>query len=283
MTILITGASGRIGLPVLQAISKLNEPIRLLDRCPPSKKLLKYLGDYVQGDILDYKAWQRALQEVDTVVHLAAISGNLPDALQTNVLSTHILARCAVESGVRKIVFASSNCILGHCDRQSCSRFGALYFPLDEAHPCLHEADYGLSKFLCEKVLEAAVRKSRLEIIALRLGWVWSQEQCEIRRRCANYDDSSHIDAVWGYVHERDCAEAFRLAITKTMPKKFDAMYISAKDTLSSTPSRVLAHKYFSSVTLAEEWDEDSHPSFFTWRKANKLLNYEPEHSWRDI
>ena len=282
MKILVTGASGRIGISVLREIHKLGLPIRILDKCSPPQEAFDYLEDYVEGNILDYTSWQRALSGVDVVIHLAAVSRNTSDALRTNLVSTHMLAYCAAEQNVRKIVFASSNCVVGHCDMKPCSQFQAEYFPIDEAHPFFHEADYGLSKYLCEKVLEAAVRKNQYEVIALRLGWVWSESQCAIRKNDNLIGENTYIDAIWNYIHEEDCAAAFRLAITKTMPSKFEVMYISAQDTLSSVPSRILADKYFSSAALPEDWKKFSFPSFFSWRKAKKLLGYEPMHSWRE-
>lgn len=282
MKILITGASGRIGLPIVREIYKIGMPISLLDKFPPSKEVSSYIKEYIEGDILDSKVWEKALSGIEIVIHLAAISKDVCTTLRTNLISTHMLARYAAETDVKKIVFASSNCVVGHCDTLSSLPFEAQYFPIDEAHPHIHESDYGLSKYLGEKVLEAAVRKYQFKVIALRLGWVWSKNQCEELRSETSNSRNKHIDAIWNYIHEEDCAAAFRLAVEKTIPNKFEVMYVSAKDTLSYTPSQVLARQYFPLARISDDWTNNSYPSFFSWKKANRLLGYEPKFSWRE-
>jgi dTDP-L-rhamnose 4-epimerase len=74
--------------------------------------------EFIQSDVRDRKAWERALQGVDAVFHLAAYQDYLPDFgkfFHVNTVSTALLYEVIVEQRlpVQKIVVASSQATYG--------------------------------------------------------------------------------------------------------------------------------------------------------------------------
>ncbi|MGB0678038.1 MAG: NAD-dependent epimerase/dehydratase family protein [Polyangiales bacterium] len=276
---LVTGITGRIGLSMLQELRATGHTLRALTRSRPIDRIACLLDEQVQGDIQDETSWQRALSDVDVVVHLAGISHNVAGVLTANILSTHTMALACLAQGVRRIVFASSNCVLGHCDRASTQPFALDYLPIDEAHPLRPEADYGLSKSLAEQVLQAASRSGNLQVCALRFAWIWSDAMCT-KRRTQSYDESAFASTLWAYVHAEDAACALRQALESPPAQDFCAMYISAADTTADSPSLALVERYYGAAA-AQAANLPGHASLFAHHAAKQLIGYHPERSWR--
>ncbi|GAD51873.1 UDP-glucose 4-epimerase [Halarchaeum acidiphilum MH1-52-1] len=111
--VLLTGAEGRVGQAVLGGIGDAYE-WRLFDRDPPAEETDH---EFVIGDVTDDETVRDAMADVDTVVHLAG--DPRPDApwdsvLRNNIDGTQTVYEAAVETGVDRVVFASSNHAVGH-------------------------------------------------------------------------------------------------------------------------------------------------------------------------
>lgn len=105
--ILITGPAGRIGPHILPLLRE-HFALRLLDVRP-----LKTEGDdeVVQADIADFDALKKACEGTGAVVHLAAISDEadfMSHLLPMNVVGTYNVFEAARQTGVKKVVFAST-------------------------------------------------------------------------------------------------------------------------------------------------------------------------------
>ncbi|MFC6836900.1 NAD-dependent glucose-6-phosphate dehydrogenase Azf [Halomarina ordinaria] len=110
--VLLTGAAGRVGRAILGDLGGEYE-WRLLDREPPTEEPDH---EYVVADITDEEAVREAMENVGAVVHLAG--DPRPEApwdsvLANNIDGTHTVLAAAVEAGVEKFVFASSNHAVG--------------------------------------------------------------------------------------------------------------------------------------------------------------------------
>lgn len=275
MQILLTGVSGRIGLHVYRALAEHGHQIRGLlgQRDVPELSAT----DTIRGDICDPATWQKAVADVEAVVHLAGISGEHKDAFRVNVLSTHLLVNACGNAGVDHIVFASSNCALGHCDRAAGDPFPFAVLPVEESHPLLPKTDYGLSKAIGEQVIRAACRRWDFQATAVRPAWVWSEQDCRRRAR-SELDEACYAGGLWAYVHVEDCARAFCLALEQK-PRDFTAYYISAADTFADTRSADLAARFFPTARTASL---QGHVSLFSWRAAERGIGYIPTRSWRE-
>lgn len=105
MTILVTGATGRVGSQVVQQLIQRGANVRVLVR-DPAKAAFPPAVEVVKGDLLDLDALRAAFQGVDTLFLLNAVAGDE----FTQALVTLNLAR---ESGVERVVYLS----VLHADR----------------------------------------------------------------------------------------------------------------------------------------------------------------------
>ena len=99
MTILATGATGRIGSAVVDHLVAEGAAVRALTRAPETARFPSGV-EAVRGDPADIDAMRAALSGVDTLFLLVA---NVPDEL-TQAITTLSLAR---DAGVRGIVYLS--------------------------------------------------------------------------------------------------------------------------------------------------------------------------------
>ena len=279
MKILLTGVSGRVGCSVFAELRRVGHDVVILARRPLEPSHQAEASRFVQGNLLDEMDWKRSLEGVDTVVHLAGIAHDAPDVFAFNVASVHALCGALVDSSVKRIVFASSNCVLGHCGGPESVAHPAEYLPIDEEHPLKPASDYGLSKLVGEEILQAAARRHQVGVISMRLAWVWSEVECQ-RLREQSADRNQYARGMWAYLHEDDCASAFRRAVELDKGAGFDAVYLSAADTLSPFSSVELAETHLPHLS-GEVIRVRGRESFFSWRGAQTLLGYQPIRSWR--
>ncbi len=124
MKTLITGGAGFIGTHVAQRLVEGSE-VRLLDNFRRnSLASVPSLRDdprveVVDVDILDVDSVAKAMDEVDVVIHLAAIAGvssyysESLRTLQVNILGTNTVLEQAARAGVRKFVHFSTSEVFG--------------------------------------------------------------------------------------------------------------------------------------------------------------------------
>jgi uncharacterized protein YbjT (DUF2867 family) len=105
MTILITGATGRVGRHVVDQLVQRGAKVRVLTR-DPAKANVPAGVEVAQGDLLDIDAMRSAFQGVNTLFLLNAVTGDE----FTQAIITLNLAR---EAGVERIVYLS----VIHADR----------------------------------------------------------------------------------------------------------------------------------------------------------------------
>src|SRR5918995_2849395 len=116
MTVLVTGATGRIGSRLVPRLLDHGETVRVLARDRLRAEPLADRGaEVVEGDLRHDGPLERALDGVDRVVHLAAAFRRVPDeeAVAVNREATRDLGRACVSAGVERIVFASTNLVYG--------------------------------------------------------------------------------------------------------------------------------------------------------------------------
>jgi uncharacterized protein YbjT (DUF2867 family) len=105
MTILVTGATGRVGRHVVEELVRRNAKVRVLAR-DPSKAKVPAGVEVVQGETLDIDSLRRAFAGVSTLFLLNAVAGDE----FTQALVTLNVAR---EAGIRRVVYLS----VLHADR----------------------------------------------------------------------------------------------------------------------------------------------------------------------
>lgn len=99
MTILVTGATGRVGHHVVDQLVKRGAKVRVLTR-DPSKANVPAGVDVAQGDLLDIDALRSAFHGVNTLFLLNAVTG---DEFAQAIITLNI----AREAGVERVVYLS--------------------------------------------------------------------------------------------------------------------------------------------------------------------------------
>jgi nucleoside-diphosphate-sugar epimerase len=161
--VLVTGADGFVGRELCAALAAAGRRFRPAVRAPRAA-----LEDAaVVGDIGPATDWRRALESVDSVVHLAArthvlretAADPLAEYRRVNVAGTERLARTAAASGVRRLVFLSSVKVNGEASA------GRPFTEDDIPRP---EDGYGISKWEAEQALARVAGETGLETVVLR-------------------------------------------------------------------------------------------------------------------
>ncbi len=171
-TVLLTGAGGRVGDAILDTLDDAYR-WRLLDRDPLTGE---YPGETVVADITDDAAVAEAMAGVDTVVHLAG--DPRPEApwdsvLRNNIDGAQTVYQAAVDTGVDRVIFASSNHAVGAYETEE--RTPDLYRPHDDFRLDGTELPrpgnlYGVSKAAGETLGRYYHDAYDLSVCCLRIG-----------------------------------------------------------------------------------------------------------------
>ncbi|WP_435198273.1 NAD-dependent epimerase/dehydratase family protein [Janibacter sp. GS2] len=161
--ILITGATGNVGSVLSQRLRDGYE-VRRHGRTARPDASPAVLG----ADVTDYDDVRALMDGVDTVVHLAGSAS--PEAgwesvLGANIIGTRNVLEAARDAGVRRVVYASSNHVMGMYDRHE-------EWPVYPSHLPRPDSLYGVSKAFGETLGRYYHDEYGLSFIALRIGWL---------------------------------------------------------------------------------------------------------------
>jgi NADH dehydrogenase len=108
--LLLTGATGTVGLPLLRRLTAAGIPVRCLVRDPRRLGAERVRVQIALGDLSDHLSFRHALRGVDTVVHLASVIRDQPGGSIEELagVATWRLVRAAENAGVKRFVFFSA-------------------------------------------------------------------------------------------------------------------------------------------------------------------------------
>jgi NADH dehydrogenase len=108
--LLLTGATGTIGRPLLRRLTATGTPVRCLVRDPRGLGDERVRVQIALGDLSDHLSFRHALRGVDTVVHLASVIRDQPGGSIEELagVATWRLVRAAERAGVQRFVFFSA-------------------------------------------------------------------------------------------------------------------------------------------------------------------------------
>ena len=108
--LLLTGATGTVGLPLLRRLTATGTPVRCLVRDPRRLGAERVRVQIALGDLSDHLSFKHALRGVDTVVHLASVIRDQPGGSIEELagVATWRLVRAAELAGVERFVFFSA-------------------------------------------------------------------------------------------------------------------------------------------------------------------------------
>lgn len=173
--VLVTGSTGAIGSPLAHHLLQRGHVVRGFARRPTPG-----LTDYVEADLGDRDAVRRAVEGMDTIVHLGAYPNPadfMTVLLGPNVVGLYNICEAAVEAGVRRLVLASTvQVISGHRFRDRAVKVA------DGPAPTNH---YALTKAWAELAGDMYARVHSLSVITVRIGWL-PRNTGEARRLAAS-------------------------------------------------------------------------------------------------
>jgi nucleoside-diphosphate-sugar epimerase len=274
MKVVVTGASGKAGRAVARALLDGGYDVLGVDLLPPREQLAAFL----LVDLTELGQAVECLAGAAAVVHLAAIpaSGIQSEAttFRTNLLSAYNVFEAARLLGLDRVVWASSETILGlPFDREQ-----PAYAPIDEEHPAYPQSSYALSKLLGEELGRQLHRWTGTPFVALRFSNIMEPDDYAA---FPSYWEDAGLRRwnLWGYVDARDVATSCVLALERD-GLGAEHFIVAAADTVMNRPSADLMAEVYPSVPYrptAGPFD-----TLLSIEKARRLLGYEPRHSWRD-
>ena len=155
--ILVTGADGFIGSHLVEALVRKGYPVRAfvhynsfnswgwLDKSP---REIKDNIEIFAGDVRDPHGVKKAMQDCNTVMHLAALiaipySYHSPDTyVDTNIKGTLNVVQAARELGTKKVVHTSTSEVYGT----------ARFVPITEEHPLQGQSPYSATKIGADQI-----------------------------------------------------------------------------------------------------------------------------------
>ena len=160
-TLLMTGAAGGLGRAMRPKLIQDCHTLRLSDVAPmaaagPGEEV-------IQADLADAQAVHELVRGCQAIVHFGGVSTEQPwpAVLQANIVGAYHLYEAARVHGVKRIVFASSNHVMGfyrQCD------------VVDAHSPPRPDGLYGLSKAFGEDLSRLYFDRFGIETACVRIG-----------------------------------------------------------------------------------------------------------------
>jgi nucleoside-diphosphate-sugar epimerase len=278
MRLVVTGSNGKLGREVVRGLTDAGHDVFGLDAVGTRGDRFTRIDLTNYGSVVDaFSSVNDRYDHLDAVVHLAAIpAGGLEADSATffnNMNSTFNVFQAARRASIKRIVYASSETLLGIP-----FEIDPPYLPVDEDYPSRPESMYSVVKHLEEELARKLVRwDPELSITGLRFSNVLDAADYENQPEW-HADPKLRIWNLWGYIDTRDGALAVLRALENGTPG-FDTFIIANSDNIVGKPSAELAAAYFPKVELKRPLEGDE--TLLSIAKARRLLQFEPQHSWR--
>ena len=288
----MTGGAGFIGSHLTDKLVSEGYQVRVLDDFSSGKlgnigqHIEKKEVELVEGSVLVSRVVERAIQGVDAVVHLAAVTSiplsveNPQLTFRVNVEGTKLLLQECGLGGVQKFLLVSSCAVYGE----------SLYLPIDEFHPTNPLSPYAQSKLEAECCAFKGSRNG-LSVAALRLFNVYGTRQPQSSYASVISSFAEHLTAsrplvIYGdgqqtrdFVHVSDATEAMWLALNGTEAE--GVFNIASGRAVSIRKLAVLMAELVGiedlAVTFAKPRKGDVRNSHGDYSKAREAFGYEPK------
>ena len=239
-TILITGAAGALGNLLRKALKDWDRNIRLTDVrdiCEPTDH-----EEIVLCDLTDLDSVTEMFDGVDEIVHLGGKSteGLFEEILDSNIRATYNIFEASRRHGGKRILFASSNHVIGFHPKESKLDGDSIQKP---------DSLYGVSKCFGEILARYYFDKFAVESVSVRIGscfpepkdrrmlatWLSPDDLVRLTKRVFEvervgalimYGVSDNREQWWDNSHAsclgwspKDSSEPFRTMIEENVPR----------------------------------------------------------------
>jgi uronate dehydrogenase len=238
--LLITGAAGAIGSVLRRELGPRWDHLRGFDLQPYDPAVDG--EEVVVGDLRDASQVADAVSGADAIVHLAGVPSEraFDEVLAHNIRGTYHVLEAARQHGVRRVVLASTNHVIG---------FHPVDEHLDDRSPARPDTYYGVAKLAGEGLASLYADKFGLETVSVRIGTF--------------RDRPSHRRHLWTWLSHRDAVHLFDRCIVGPVEGHLVVYGISANtrcwwsnpagDALGYEP-RDDAEAYLSDIVATDPW-----------------------------
>jgi nucleoside-diphosphate-sugar epimerase len=274
MRFVVTGGSGKAGRWVVRDLRAAGHDVLNVDLVRDDSPH----GECIVTDLTELGQVHDVLAGADAVVHLAAIPapGLRPEGetFRVNAMSTYNVFAAATSLGLGRVVWASSETVLG----LPFDPHPPLFAPIDETIEPRPESSYALSKLLGESMAGQFSRRTGIPFLGLRISNIMEPEDY---RSFPDFHDDARIRKwnLWGYIDVRDVAQAIRRGLEAPI-RGAEICIVAASDTVMTRPSADLLADVYPDVPLRRPIRDRE--TLLSIDHARELIGYEPEHRWQD-
>jgi uronate dehydrogenase len=191
MRIVMTGAAGGVGAMIRPYMRELATDLVLSDLAEIADPIENETS--MAADLTDLEAMERLLEGADGLVHLGgqSVEADWDAVLNANIIGVHNIYEAARRQGCKRIIFATTNHVVGFYRRQE---------TIDHTVTPRPDSRYGASKAFGEAYGRLYADKHGLRILNIRIGNV-GEKPLDIRRL-----------AIW--VSPRDLSQLIKIGLT---------------------------------------------------------------------
>jgi nucleoside-diphosphate-sugar epimerase len=278
--VVVTGGSGKLGRACVRDLVENGYDVINADAVPAKEELCPFVKVDLEdvGQALElFSQVDEHPKPIDAIVHLAAIPapGRVPNSVvfRLNTMSTYNVFDAARRFGIKNVVWASSETLLGLPFEEP-----PPYIPVDEEYLARPESAYSLSKLMGEEMAKQFCRwDPELKIIGLRFSNVMEPPDY-LAFPGFDSDPQKRKWNLWGYIDARDGAQAVRKAMESSF-KGAEVFIIANADTVMSRSNKELVAALYPNVPFKDEGGPND--TLLSIEKARRLLGYEPKYGWR--
>jgi nucleoside-diphosphate-sugar epimerase len=274
MRVVVTGGSGKAGRWVVRDLRDAGLDVLNVDIVRDDSPH----GQCIVTDLTQLGQAYDVLAGADAVVHLAAIPAPEirpeSETFWINTMSTYNVFAAATSLGVGRVVWASSETVLG----LPFDPHPPLFAPIDESIEPRPESSYALSKLLGETMAAQFARRTGTPFLGLRISNIMEPADYAM---FPGFQDDARLRKwnLWGYVDVRDVAQAIRRGLEAPIEGS-EICIVAAADTVMTRPSAELMAEVYPDVPLRRQ--VAARETLLSIDRARALLGYEPAYRWQE-
>ena len=167
--LLLTGAAGGLGKVLRESLKPYAKVLRLSDIAPMAPAV-DSSEEILMCDLADKHAVHQLVEGVDAILHFGGVSVERPfeEILGPNISGIFHIYEAARRHGVKRVIFASSNHVIGFYKQDQ---------KLDAHSPRRPDGYYGLSKSYGEDMATFYFDRYGIETVSIRIGSSFPEPQ----------------------------------------------------------------------------------------------------------